>query len=76
MAGHVALMGEGRVVFRVLVGKYEGKRPLRRPSRRWEYNIRMDIQEVGWGCEDWIVLDQDKDRWRTLVSAMMNIRVL
>jgi hypothetical protein len=62
-------------VYRVLVGKPEGKRPLGRPRRRWEDNIRMDLQEVGWGCEDRIGLAQDRDRWRALVSAVMNLRV-
>ena len=61
-AGHVARMGEGRGVYRVLVGKPEGKRPLGRPRRRWEDNIRMDLQEVGLGYEDWIGLAQDRDR--------------
>ena len=60
---------------RVLVGKPEGKRPLGRPRRRWMDNIRMDLQEVGCGCMDWIGLAQDRDRWRTLVSAVMNLRV-
>jgi len=73
--GHVARMGEERVVYRVLVGKPEGKRPLGRPRRSWVGNIRMDLQEVGCGCMDWIGLAQDRDRWRTLVSAVMNLRV-
>ena len=60
---------------RVLVGKPEGKRPLGRPRRRWVDNIRKDLQEVGCGYVDWIVLAQDRDRWRTLVSAVMNLRV-
>jgi hypothetical protein len=68
-------MREGRGVYRVLVGKPEGKRPLGRTRRRWGDNIRMDLQEVGWGCEDWIGLAQDKDRWRALVSAVINLRV-
>ena len=68
-AGHVARMGEEREVYRVLVGKPEGKRPLGRPRRRWVDNIRMDLQEVGCGHVDWIGLAQDRDRWRTLVSA-------
>jgi hypothetical protein len=68
-------MGEGRVVYRVLVGKPEGKRPLGRPRRRGEDNVRMDLQEVGCGCEDWIGLDQDRDRWRALVSVVRNLRV-
>ena len=74
-AGHVARMGEKREVYRVLVGKTEGKRPLGRPRRRWVDNIRMDLQEVGCGYMDWIGLTQDRDRWRTLVSAVMNLRV-
>jgi hypothetical protein len=72
-AGHVVRMGEGRGVERVLVGKPEGKRPLGRPRRRWEDNVRMDLQKVGCGCEDWIGLT--RDRWRALVSAVRNLRV-
>jgi len=71
----VARMGEGRGVYRVLVWKPEGNRPLGRPSRRWEDNIKMDLQEVGGGCGDWMVLAQDRDRWWTLVSTVMNLRV-
>ena len=74
-AGHVACMGEERGVYRVLVGKPEERRPLGRPRRRWVFNIRMDLQEVGCGYMDWIGLTQDRDRWRTLVSAVMNLRV-
>jgi len=74
-AGHVARMGEERGVYRVLVGKPEGKRPLGRPRHRWVDNIRMDLQEVGCGYVDWIRLAQDRDSWRTLVSAVMNLRV-
>jgi len=74
-AGHVARMGEERVVYRVLVGKPEEKIPLERPRRRWVDNIRMDLQEVRCGCVDWIGLAQDRDSWRTLVSAVMNLRV-
>jgi hypothetical protein len=74
-AGHVACMGEGRVVHRVLVGKPERKRPMGRPRRRWEDNIRMDLQEVGCGCVDWLGLAQNRDRWRALVSAVMNFRI-
>jgi len=73
-AGHVARVSE-RVVFRVLVGKPEGKRPLGRPRRRWVDNIRTDLQEVGCGYMDWIGVAQDRDRWRTLVSAVMNFGV-
>jgi len=64
-------MGERRGVYRVLVGKSEGKRPLGRPRGIWEDNIKMDLQEVGCGCIDWIELAQDRDRWRALVNAVM-----
>ena len=74
-AGHVARMGEERGAYRVLVGKPEGKRPLGRPRRRWVDNIGMDLEEVGCGYVDWIGLAQDRDRWRTLVSAVMKLRV-
>jgi len=74
-AGHVARMGEERRVCRVLVGKREGKRPLGRPRRRWVDNIRMDLQDVGCGYMDWIGLAQDRDSWRTLLSAVMHLRV-
>ena len=73
-AGHVARMGEGRGVHKVLMGKPEGKRALGRPRRRWENNIKMDLQEVG-GCGDWMELAQDKDRWPSLVNTIMNFRV-
>jgi len=73
--GHVARIAEERGVYRVLVGKPEGKRPLGRPRRRWVDNIRMDLQEVGCEYKDWIGLSQDRERWRTLVSAVMKLRV-
>ena len=68
-------MGARRGVYRVLVGKAEGKRPLGRPRIRWEDNIKTDLQKVGSGGMDWIELAQDRDRWRTLVKAAMNLRV-
>ena len=71
----MALMGERRGVYRVLVGKPEGKRPLGRPRHRWEDNIKMDLQEVGCGGMDWIELAQDRDRWRELVYVVLNLRV-
>jgi hypothetical protein len=74
-AGHVARMREGRGVYSVLVGKPEGKIPLGRPRRRWEDNVRIDLQEVECGCGEWIGLTQDRDRWRALVSAVRNLRV-
>ena len=74
-AGHVACMGERRGVYRVLVGKHEGKRPFGRPRCGWEDNIKMDLQEVGSGGMDWIELAPDRDRWRALVNAVMNLRV-
>ena len=74
-AGHVARMGVERGVCRVLVGKPEGKRPLGRPRRRWVDNIRTDLQEVWCGYMEWIGLAQDRDRWRTLVSTVINLRV-
>ena len=73
-AGHVARMGEERGVYKVLVGKPEDRRPLGRPRRRWVNNIRVDLQEVGCGYMDWTGLTQDRDRWRTLMSAVMNLR--
>jgi len=73
--GHVACMGEKRGVYRVLVGKPEGKRPLGRPRRRWKDNIKMDLQEVGCGGMNWIEVAQNRGRWRALVNAVMNLRV-
>jgi len=74
-AGHVAHMGKESVVYRFLVGKPDGKRPLGRPRRRWINNIRMDLQEVGCGYVDWIWLAQDRDSWWTFVSAVFDLRV-
>ena len=74
-AGHVTRMGEGRGVHRVLIGKPEGKRQLGRPRRRWEDNIKMNLQEVGGSCGDWMELAQDRDRWRALVGTVWNLRV-
>ena len=74
-AGHVMRMGERRGVYRVLVGKPEGKKLLGRPRRRWEDNIKMDLQEVGCEGVDWIDLAQDRDRWRALMNAVMNLLV-
>jgi len=74
-AGHVACMGERRGLYRVLVGKPEGNRPLRRPKSRWEDNIKRDFQEVGCGAIDWSALAQYRDRWRALVNEVMNLRI-
>ena len=74
-AGHLAHMGEGRGVHKVLVGKPEGKIPLGRQRHRWEYNIKMDLQEVERGCGEWMELAQDRDSWRALVSMVMNFQV-
>jgi len=75
MNGECSTYGESGGVYRVLVGKPEGKRPLGRPRRRWEDNIKMDLQEVGCGCMNWFDLAQDRDRRRALVNAVMNLRV-
>ena len=75
MGGACGVYGGRRGVYRVLVLKPEGKRPLGRPRHRWEGNIKMDLQEVGGGCGDWMELAQDRDRWRALVSTVMNLRV-
>ena len=75
MSGACGAYGEGRGLHRVLVGRPEGKRPLGIPRRRWEDNIKTDLQEVGGGCGDWVELGQDRDRWRVLVSTVMNLRV-
>jgi hypothetical protein len=74
-AGNVARMGEGRGAYGILVERPEGRRPLGRPRRRWDDNIKMDLQDVGWGVMDWIDMAQDRDRWRARVNAVMNLRV-
>jgi hypothetical protein len=74
-AGHVARMGEKRNACRILVGKPGGNRPLERPRRRWEDNIKMDLREIGWGGMDWIDLSQDRDQWRALVITVIKLRV-
>jgi hypothetical protein len=74
--GHVARLEEGRNEYRVLVGKPERKRPLERPRRRWKDVIKMGLREIDWGCVEWIYLAQDRDRWRAVVNAVMNILVL
>ena len=75
LAERVARMGESRGVYLISVGKPEGNGPLRRPRRRWEKNIKMYLQEVGFEGVDWIDLARDRDRWRALVNALMNLRV-
>jgi hypothetical protein len=75
-AGQVARVGQERKVCKVLVGKPEGKRPLGRSRLRWEDGIKMDLTEIGWGCVDWIRLAQDKELWRAVVSAVMNLLAL
>jgi hypothetical protein len=74
-AGHVARVGEKRNAYRILVGNPEGKRPLGRPRRRWEDNIKMDLREIEWGVMDWIDLAQDRDQWNALVNTVVNLRV-
>jgi hypothetical protein len=73
--GHVALTGEKRNAYRLLVGKPEGRRPLGKPGHMWMDNIKMDLLEISWGGVDWIGLAQDKDKWRALVNAVMTLRV-
>jgi hypothetical protein len=75
MGGACSAYGEGRGVYRVLVGKTKGKKPLGKPRRKWQDNIRMDIQEVGYGGMDWNELALDRDRWWALVNPVMNLRV-
>jgi len=74
-AGHVARIWERRAIYRVLVGKPEGKRPLERPRRRWEDNVKMDLREVGCGGMDWIELAEGRERWRAFVNVVMNLQV-
>jgi hypothetical protein len=74
-AGNVARMGEVRNAYNILVGRPKGRRPLGRPSRRWEDNIKMDLREIGFGDVDWIHWAQDRGRWRALVNTVMNLRV-
>jgi hypothetical protein len=74
-AGHVACMGEGRGVYRVLVGRPEGKRPLGRPRHRWENNVKMDLREIGIGGANWIQLAWDRVQWQTFVNMVMNLQV-
>jgi hypothetical protein len=71
---HVAPMGEGRVVYRILVGRHEGKRPLGGPRRRWEYNIKLDLREIRIYGSNWIQVAQDGDQWRAFVNTVMNLR--
>jgi hypothetical protein len=74
-AGHVAHMWEMRGAYNILVGRPEGRRPLGRPRRRWEDNIKTDLREIGFGDVDWIHFAQDRDRWRAVVNTVMNLRV-
>jgi hypothetical protein len=74
-AGHVAHGGGEGCIYYILVGRPEGRRPLGRPRRRWEDNIKMDLREIGFGDVDWIDLAQDRDRWRAFVNTVMNLRV-
>jgi hypothetical protein len=75
MSGMHTFMGEKRNAYRILVGKPDGKRPLGRPRRRWDNNIKMNFREIGWGGTYWIDMAQDRDRWRALVNRVMNLRV-
>jgi hypothetical protein len=75
-AGYVAHMGEERKMYKVLVGKPEGKRPLGRPRRIWEDGLKIDLREIGWGNVDWIQLAQDRNQWRALVNTVINLRIL
>jgi hypothetical protein len=73
---HMACMGEDRKLYKVLVGKPQGKRPLGRPRHRWEYGIRMYLREIGWEGVEWVQLAQDKDRWQVVVNVVLNLQVL
>jgi hypothetical protein len=75
-ASHVARNGEKRTVYKLLVGKPEGKRPLERPRRRWVIKIKIDLVEIDWGSVDWAGLTKERDKWRTFVAAVMNRQVL
>jgi hypothetical protein len=75
LVGHVARMGEGRSFYRLLVGRFEGKRPLGRPRRRWDDNIKMDLTEIGIEGANWIRLAQDRVQWRLFVKTVMNLRI-
>jgi hypothetical protein len=75
VGGACSMYGGKKSAYRILVGRPEGRRPLGRPKRRWEDNIKIDLQEVGWAAMDWIELTQDRDRWLALVNAVMNLRV-
>ena len=74
-AGHIARMEEGRSAFKILTGKPKGKRPLERPRRRWEDNIRMELEDIGNNAGNWVVSAQDRDYWRALVNVTLNLRV-
>ena len=74
-AGHVARMEEGRSAFIILTGKPTGKKPLKRPKRRWEYKIKMDLKKIGINTRNWVDSSQDRDYWRALVNAALNLRV-
>jgi hypothetical protein len=75
IVNRVAQMGEKRNAYRFLMGKPEGKRPIGKPRRSWEDNVRMDLSEIGWGGMDWVDLAEDRDQWRALVNTVMNLRV-
>jgi hypothetical protein len=75
LAGHVARMGRKKYAYRLLMGKPKGKRSLGRPRRRWVNNIKIDVEEMEWGSVDWVGVARDRDKWRALVNAVMNLRV-